>query len=487
MTSMPPLTEELTRALMFMQLPLIAFLAIASFQAQRSLRRGAFAIIGTGWILNALYVGFSSALMVIRSRHPSDATTLSHVALLASLFDLASAALFALSFLAGDSPYSWPRPWLRMDVIGVFLFAALAWVLAAIGDRYSSTDAIAFIWLSAGLVAFGIVARILLAKSLFARTKVVRLGGGPKHLYIASLAYAAIQPIYLLSPFTKYAEFLGWSLGFVAKAGIALGFVKLFNVLATQLAGERQATVTATRLLGRIRHELNTPLGELGNWLAAAMPEAPTHGKLRQHLIAMESATQRALAITAVPNDVLYRAVVNQGLIPDPDQRTGRAVANANVLAQTAILAVKATRAEPVNWQVNLSSNCCLECESAEIVQVLINLLRNSVDAISAVGDGKIIVTTANIRTVANIADELGRVRFTVLDDGEGFDRKIQETAFTDGFSTRVGLNRGHGLSVVRQLVSANRGSIQVKSPVTKSPQRPGTEIQIEFPRARCK
>jgi hypothetical protein len=48
--------EESRRAVVYMQLPIVGFLAIASFQVRRAQDKAAFALAGYGWIFNIVYI-----------------------------------------------------------------------------------------------------------------------------------------------------------------------------------------------------------------------------------------------------------------------------------------------------------------------------------------------------------------------------------------------------------------------------------------------
>jgi signal transduction histidine kinase len=481
--SLAPLLAESRRAFVYMQLPVVAFLAIASFQARRTRGRDAFVLAGYGWILNLGYILLSSGVQLLR--WPTLANAFDNDAL-ANLVDAATGGCFILAYLAAHGTRLWP-PWERRDMLAAFLFAMVGWFCSVIALPLSNTDPLKFVSLSAFLVVFNLGSRILLGKAFFELTKTeVPVGQGPKHLYAACLFYAIIQPIYLFQKWPD-SQTIGFFLGFVAKVAIAIGFVKLFNGLTLKFASEQRSLDMARRILGRIRHELNTPLGELKNWIDAAMVEAANHGKLRQHLQRMESATQRALAITSVRDDVLYLAVVRQTSLDEETASTAKEVLNINNLVQTAMLAVKTTRSEEINWQVSFAAGNCIYCAREQVIQILVNLIRNAYDAMPN-SRGRITVTTGQVNKGSDPSvGETRSVGVSIKDDGAGFDKSIRELAFNEGFTTRKGDGRGHGLAIVRQLLALNEGSMEVVSPWRLNDnKRPGTEVTLLFPAVRC-
>ncbi|MFH7326972.1 sensor histidine kinase [Desulfurivibrio sp. C05AmB] len=108
-----------------------------------------------------------------------------------------------------------------------------------------------------------------------------------------------------------------------------------------------------------------------------------------------------------------------------------------------------------------------VEADSAQITQVLVNLVIN---AIHAMADGG----TLTLRTEGGG----GEVRMIVADTGIGMDAATLEQIFLPFFTTKdVDHGTGLGLSVVHGIVTGHGGSIDVQS----SPGR-GTTCTITFP-----
>jgi signal transduction histidine kinase len=89
------------------------------------------------------------------------------------------------------------------------------------------------------------------------------------------------------------------------------------------------------------------------------------------------------------------------------------------------------------------------------VEQVLINLLRNAVDAVG----GK---EGATISMTGRVGDQ-GRVIVEVTDNGLGISKDMAERIFVPFFTTKPN-GSGIGLSLSRQVMRAHRGSIYMKS-----------------------
>ena len=99
--------------------------------------------------------------------------------------------------------------------------------------------------------------------------------------------------------------------------------------------------------------------------------------------------------------------------------------------------------------------------------QALINLVKNSLEAVVEVA-GPVITLNAELRA-------LGQVRITVSDNGCGISPENLENIFIPFFTTKRG-GSGIGMSIVRQIVKLNGGSINVMS----APGA-GTSVNLDF------
>jgi two-component system, cell cycle sensor histidine kinase and response regulator CckA len=124
--------------------------------------------------------------------------------------------------------------------------------------------------------------------------------------------------------------------------------------------------------------------------------------------------------------------------------------------------------------------------DQVQAQQILLNLVLNARDALPE--GGRIVVESANCKLQPVIGSALPWRDITALpcvllavgDNGRGMDEKIRERLFEPFFTTKTaGKGTGLGMTIVRRIVTANRGMIQVAS----EPGR-GTRVMVVLPRA---
>jgi two-component system, NtrC family, nitrogen regulation sensor histidine kinase NtrY len=89
------------------------------------------------------------------------------------------------------------------------------------------------------------------------------------------------------------------------------------------------------------------------------------------------------------------------------------------------------------------------------IEQVLINLLINSIQALSEINNPKI--------NLAAYLDDRGKITLRITDNGPGISDELQEKIFIPFFSTKKN-GSGIGLSLSRQIMRSHGGSIRISS-----------------------
>lgn len=108
-----------------------------------------------------------------------------------------------------------------------------------------------------------------------------------------------------------------------------------------------------------------------------------------------------------------------------------------------------------------------MRADAQQIEQVLINLVKNAGEALAGRADGRVVLRGA--------LDDRGRLILQVSDNGPGIPADQLEDIFVPFFTTKKG-GSGVGLSVSRQIMVLNRGTLTVKT----APGR-GAEFTLRF------
>jgi signal transduction histidine kinase len=210
-------------------------------------------------------------------------------------------------------------------------------------------------------------------------------------------------------------------------------------------------TSTIGEMASALAHELNQPLGAIANYAEGCLIELdspqPSLGEIRGALKGLLGATMRSGRIIKQ----VRRFVSRQGLIPerfDPNDTVGEVL---EILGGQ-------TRERGVAIACDLAPGLpSLLGDPVQIQQVLVNLVRNALDAIpeSQTQSPKVVISTRQAGP--------GTVEFAVTDKGEGIPTDRLERVFDAYFSTRAG-GMGMGLAICRTIVEAHHGRIVVES-----------------------
>ena len=117
-----------------------------------------------------------------------------------------------------------------------------------------------------------------------------------------------------------------------------------------------------------------------------------------------------------------------------------------------------------------------LSCSTGEIQQVLINLINNSVEAMT--GSGKIRVRAAASPDWGNRTRR--GVRITVADTGSGMTRVTLQRMREAFFTTKEGTGTGLGMWIVGELLDKHDGRLSVRS--STDPDHHGTVSSLFLP-----
>lgn len=207
-----------------------------------------------------------------------------------------------------------------------------------------------------------------------------------------------------------------------------------------------------------LAHELNQPITAVANYVEAvrdllANPNPDDLPMIREALDDTAKEALRAGHIVRRLRDFVARGEVEKTIEKLPA-----------LINEAAVLGLMGAREKGVEPRFDLDPYASpVLVDKVQIQQVLINLIRNAVEAMADSPVRKL--------TVSSRPDQPGFVRVIVADTGPGVTPKVAEQLFTAFVSTKTE-GMGLGLSICRTIVEANGGRIWMQ---------PGADAGTEF------
>jgi two-component system sensor kinase FixL len=220
-----------------------------------------------------------------------------------------------------------------------------------------------------------------------------------------------------------------------------------------------------------ISHEINQPLTAIVNLLNSGLFIAKagySEDGFVETAQLMDHASQQALRAGDIVRRL--REFVGHGDIVRTVESVGQIVDAAMALAL-----IDARTLGIVVERVPIAGTAWVEIDAIQIQQVMVNLLRNAVDALSTSPPAD----EAPQLTVTTAAAADGMIEFIVADNGPGIDDDLKDHLF-EPFVTTKSQGMGMGLSVSRRLIESHGGTIGVES----SPGA-GAAFKFRLPRYR--
>jgi len=249
----------------------------------------------------------------------------------------------------------------------------------------------------------------------------------------------------------------------------------LFDITARKRAqlqlAEVQRLEAVARLAGGVAHDFNNMLTVIIAGVQLAQAQLPETHPAREDLEEAMSAAQRSALIT------------RQLLAFGRKQATTRVAVNLSHYIDGMLSVLKRLVGEDVELVSELADRLeSVEIDSAQIEQILLNLVANARDAMP--GGGRITVQTANVvldseyERLHNGVPPGRYVLMSVTDTGSGIPASAMPHIFEPFFTTKA-LHRGTGLglSTVYGIVKHNGGHIWVYSEVGH-----GTTFKVYLP-----
>lgn len=236
---------------------------------------------------------------------------------------------------------------------------------------------------------------------------------------------------------------------------VALAFNRMVRELRAReqrlLASERMAAIG--QIAAGVAHEINNPIAVIRGCIGTMLPEASSD-QLRREL---EMLDEEAAVCQRIAEDLLACA--------RPEKLVTERVQLHDLVASTVDRFATSGRADRARLSIDVVPGV-IEADSARLRQVLINLLRNAIQASPVEG-----TVTVEGRPAAD-----GGYVLSVIDQGDGIDSENKERVFEPFFTTTKD-GAGLGLTISRGIVDAHGGRISVVCPVEG-----GARLEITLP-----
>jgi two-component system NtrC family sensor kinase len=250
-----------------------------------------------------------------------------------------------------------------------------------------------------------------------------------------------------------------------SSAGGEVGeLIKDFNSMLDTLQTTQDQLVQSEKLasLGQlaagVAHELNNPLGTILLYSDILLKNTRPDSPMKADLELIVEETKRCKGIIG---SLLEFARQNQVIVKPTDLN--------ELILSVLEVERKRYKDKPVKIDHDLDAELpIIQADHAQIMQLLVNLIENSMDAIPS--GGKVLVRTRK--------GPVGMVTIEIEDNGMGIPPEVLTKVFTPFFTTKpVGQGTGLGLSLVYGIVKMHRGQVTVRSEMNQ-----GTTFIVQLP-----
>ncbi|WP_373490372.1 PAS domain S-box protein [Parasphingorhabdus sp.] len=221
------------------------------------------------------------------------------------------------------------------------------------------------------------------------------------------------------------------------------------QALQADLAHASRLSAVGT-LASSLAHEINQPLTAIANYLSAArdMMDGDMAENREFFLEALQESVAESLRAGTIVRRL--REFVSRGEI------NRRVLSIAQVVEDATVLGMIGAQEKGVRFSIDIAPETNhVFVDRVQIQQVMVNLMRNAIEAMADSAQKKLHIA------VASIDDDL--VEIAVSDSGSGIDQELGEHIF-DPFASTKGDGMGLGLSICRTIIESHGGTIRAES-----------------------
>ena len=207
-----------------------------------------------------------------------------------------------------------------------------------------------------------------------------------------------------------------------------------------------------SELAADLAHELNQPLSATANFIAATrmlLEQGAGGERVIELLMMAEEQTQRSGDIIRRLRDFLAKRDVEM-----------RAESLEHVIEEAAALVFFGGGREEIQLKYDLDPALdTIFADRVQIQQVLVNLLRNAVEALRSLPSGH-----PRRITITSRGEGDDMVALSIQDSGPGIPDELSERLYARFSTTKSGASMGVGLSISRRIVEAHGGALTARN-----------------------
>lgn len=246
------------------------------------------------------------------------------------------------------------------------------------------------------------------------------------------------------------------------------------NNMSKEISSHQASLSTASKMsalgemAGGIAHEINNPLQIISARATQIKRlvgrETIDSENILKFAESIEQTTQRiAKIITGLrsfsrnaENDPFHKALLK------------------DVVQDTLSLCAERFKGHYIDLKIDdIATHIEIECRATQIIQVLVNILNNALDAVDSLSEKWVHIKVEENKTY---------VRLKIIDSGTGISQPIAEKLFQPFFTTKeVGKGTGLGLSIARGIVADHKGQLFIDA------SQKNTCFVLELPKLQTK
>jgi signal transduction histidine kinase len=236
--------------------------------------------------------------------------------------------------------------------------------------------------------------------------------------------------------------------------GLLFGWMKDREIKQQRKLRKAESLAAIGRAVSMISHDLKTPLVAIG-------------GLSRQLSKKIETGSEQGRKIDAIRQqaDMLENMVLNLLDFAKPLTISWKPCDLNQILEQAYEVIREAALSHNIKFEIQKAEKICCKLDEGKILQVLINLFTNAIDA--SPPEETVTVSLLTHKSVLHIE---------VIDKGKGVDGNIAKSIF-EPFISNKSKGTGLGLAISKKIVEAHAGILEYRDNTEK-----GTTFRVSIP-----